>query len=86
MMLAMWPTLPGFSIEAIDYQDEGFVIIARANTDSAICPKCKTPSASQHSWYERTPNDLPSIGERVRLCLQGPAGAFAQEPTVSNTD
>jgi transposase len=70
MMLAMWPTLPGFSIEAIDYQDEGFVIIARANTDPAICPKCQTPSASQHSWYERTPNDLPSIGERVRLCLQ----------------
>ena len=59
MMLAMWPTLPGFSIEAIDYQDEGYVIIARANTDSAICPKCQTPSASQHSWYERTPNDLP---------------------------
>jgi transposase len=70
MMLAMWPTLPGFSIESVAYNNDGFNIVARANTNSVICPKCQTRTESQHSWYERKPADLPSIGERVCLYLQ----------------
>ena len=69
-MLAMWPTLPGFSIEAVNYIDDKYVVVARAITATAECPGCQEQSSAVHSRYERIPHDLPSCGSVVRLCLQ----------------
>lgn len=69
-MLAMWPSLPGFKLEAVNYIDDEYVLVARASTEVSTCPICKKQSTAVHSWYERTPGDLPSCGIVVRLCLQ----------------
>jgi transposase len=69
-MLAMWPTLPGLSIEAVDEIDDEYVVVARASTTTANCPNCLEPSSAVHSRYERNPHDLPSCGRTLRLCLQ----------------
>ena len=69
-MLAMWPSLPSFKLEAVNYIDDEYILIARSNSPASACPICKTQSSAIHSWYERTPADLPSCGIVVRLCLQ----------------
>jgi len=69
-MMAMWPALPGFNIEAVDYIDDKYLVVARAITATATCPNCKEQSSAAHSWYERVPHDLPSCGIVLRLCLQ----------------
>ena len=69
-MLAMWPALTGFNIEVVDYIDDKYLVVARAITKTANCPKCKEQSSAVHSWYERVPHDLPSCGTVLRLCLQ----------------
>ena len=37
------------------------------NAVSAVCPMCTTPSTRRHSWYRRTPMDLPWRNRTVRL-------------------
>jgi transposase len=69
-MLAMWPSLPGFRLDAANYIDDEFVLVARSCNKSSTCPICKEESTAVHSWYERTPADLPSCGNLVRICLQ----------------
>ncbi len=69
-MLPMWPSLPGFKLEAINYIDDEYVLVARSCKSTSTCPVCKKESVAVHSWYERTPSDLPSCGIVVRLCLQ----------------
>lgn len=69
-MLPMWPSLPGFKLEAVNYIDDEYVLVARSSRATSTCPICKKESTAVHSWYERTPADLPSCGIVVRLCLQ----------------
>jgi transposase len=69
-MLPMWPSLPGFKLQAVNYIDDEFILVARASQATSVCPICKKKSTAVHSWYERTPADLPSCGKVVRLCLQ----------------
>jgi hypothetical protein len=69
-MLAMWPALPGFKIEAVDYIDDRYCVVARVINATANCPNCMEQSSSLHSWYKRMPHGLPSCGTVLRLCLQ----------------
>ena len=65
-MLPMWPSLPGFKLEAVNYIDDEYVLVARSSKATSTCPICKKESTAVHSWYERTPADLPSCGIVVR--------------------
>ena len=70
MMLSMAPSLPGFEIQEIDKFDDEYVVVATTTACFGKCPTCQEESKAVHSWYERTPMDLPSCGMMVRLCLQ----------------
>ena len=70
MPLAMMPVLPGFHIEAVEHINNEYIIVARAETPNAACPRCQQPSDRIHSWYERKPQELPSCGVPVRFCLR----------------
>src|SRR3712207_2433072 len=61
--------LPGFVMERVDGTETGLCIDARASAPRAYCPRCHQASARVHSYYTRSPRDLP-IGEyAVRLRL-----------------
>lgn len=42
-------------------------IQGRSAVRSACCPSCHQPSESPHSWHQHHPQNLPCIGEAVRL-------------------
>jgi transposase len=44
-------------------------IALQATRPQASCPTCLTPSNALHSWYQRHPADLPSLGHQVCLNL-----------------
>ncbi len=61
--------LPGFVIHRVDCSQTGLFIDARASAQRAYCPRCHQASSRVHSYYTRSPRDLP-IGEyAVRLRL-----------------
>jgi transposase len=62
-------TLPGFEIDQVDQYEDTVVIQAHSATTWAICPYCGQSSGSVHSYYSRSPRDLPCSGWRVRLVL-----------------
>lgn len=66
----MTPVLPGFHIEAVEHIKDEFIIVARAETSEAPCPRCHQPSKHILSWYEGNPRELPSCGVAARLCLR----------------
>lgn len=45
-------------------------IQARSTATTACCPNCSQKSSALHGWHHREPQDLPCIGQRVRLQLQ----------------
>jgi transposase len=45
------------------------VIQAQSTAIHGICPTCQQSSHHGHGWYTRQPQDLPCIGENVRLQL-----------------
>lgn len=71
-MLTMWPSLPNFEIAAVERVGTEYIVTATATATAEwqACPKCGEESKTVHSWYEREPNDLPSIGNVVRLSLK----------------
>src|SRR5258707_9667424 len=62
--------LPGFEIESVEEYKDAITITARSTKLSAPCPDCGQLSQRVHSYYIRTPNDLPCSGRPVRLKLQ----------------
>ena len=46
------------------------MIYASAQQAMASCPRCQQPSQSIHSYYSRSPQDLPISGKTVRLVLR----------------
>ena len=68
--IALLPDLPGFSVEQISRTESSIVITARATSPTACCPDCEQPSSRVHSYYTRSPLDLPSSGRRVLLILR----------------
>ncbi len=67
--IAWLPDLPGFCVEQISRAENHIVITARAISPTATCPECQQPSSSVHSYYARSPKDLPSSGRPVSLVL-----------------
>ena len=61
--------LPGFEIEEVSCFESIATIIARTTDPTASCPSCGHISTSVHSYYTRSPHDLPSSGRSVRLKL-----------------
>jgi transposase len=68
--IALLPDLPGFCVEQINRTENHIVITARAMSPTACCPDWKPPSSRVHSYYIRSPMDLPSSGRPVSLVLR----------------
>src|SRR5689334_8293399 len=62
-------SLPGFEIEQVSSQETAVIIAARTISREAVCPSCGQTSQRMHSYYTRSPSDLPVSGQRVRLVL-----------------
>jgi len=56
-----------FRLGATDVEDERVILTLEPTTTSALCPRCQQPSQHRHSWYWRSPADLPTFGRAVRL-------------------
>jgi transposase len=62
--------MPGFEINAV-YSEPGVLEIeARSTATSGDCPNCRQGSGHLHGWHQRHPQELPSLGQTVRLTLQ----------------
>jgi len=62
--------LPGFIVTRVESEEKTVIIGATAQQTTAICPRCQQPSQSVHSYYQRSPQDLPVSGKTVRLVLR----------------
>jgi len=61
--------LPGFAIDQVDDYPNLLVVQAHSIGGDGICPDCAQRSSRVHSYYTRSPRDLPSSGRKVRLVL-----------------
>ena len=62
--------LPGFALTQMTDGETTVVVYASARQSTASCPRCQEPSSSIHSYYSRSPQDLPISGKTVRLVLR----------------
>lgn len=62
--------LPGFEVQEISVTEAEITVTACATSKTAVCPACQQPSSRLHSFYTRTPADLPVSGQAVRLSLR----------------
>jgi transposase len=63
-------TFAGFEIQHIASGENLLTITARALTPTSACPSCDQASNHVHSYYTRSPQDLPISGRRVQLVLR----------------
>jgi transposase len=63
-------TFAGFEIQHLASSENRLTITARALTPTSACPSCSQASTHVHSYYTRTPQDLPVSGQRVQLVLR----------------
>src|SRR5436190_21860028 len=62
--------LPGFEVQEILSTEAAITIMACATKPTATCPACQQESHRLHSYYTRSPADLPVSGLTVRLSLR----------------
>src|SRR5579864_2431943 len=62
--------LPGFAVTQVTDGETSMVVYATAQQVTASCPRCQHSSQSIHSYYSRSPQDLPISGKTVRLVLR----------------
>jgi len=62
--------LPGFAVTQVTDDKTTLMIYASAQQATASCPRCQHPSQSIHSYYSRSPQDLPISGKTVHLVLR----------------
>lgn len=55
-----------------------------SNRDTVICPYCGTPSSKVHSRYDRSFQDLPIQGKKVRVILNN-RKMFCNNPDCNHT-
>jgi transposase len=60
----------GFEIQHIVSGENRLSITACALTSTSACPSCSQASTHVHSYYTRSPQDLPISGRSVRLVLR----------------
>src|SRR5215467_13500129 len=63
-------TFTGFEIQHTTSSENLLTITARALASASACPSCSQASTHIHSYYTRSPWDLPISGRSVRLVLQ----------------
>lgn len=63
-------TFADFEIQHMERSENLLTITARALTPTSACPSCSQASTSVHSYYTRSPQDLPISGQRVQLVLR----------------
>lgn len=68
-MLVLPFSLPGFTIDAVHTRNGKFLVEATAVGPTVACPDCHQLSSRIHSWYMRTPRDLPVSDHHVQLHL-----------------
>src|SRR5690242_9242129 len=69
--LLMLPfSFPGFEIQEISVDGARLCISAHSTSPTAECPTCHQISQRLHSYYLRSPADLPVSGQTVRLKLR----------------
>src|SRR5579859_1228009 len=64
-------TFAGFEIQHIASSGTMLTITARACSSMGICPTCGEAPNHVHSYYTRTPQDLPISAQRVELMVRG---------------
>lgn len=69
-MLSLPFQLAGFQVTHVLVTETRIVVQAEACRASADCPSCQQPSSHVHSYYSRTPKDLPVSGKPVQLVLR----------------
>ncbi|GER87880.1 transposase [Dictyobacter vulcani] len=62
--------LSGFEIQQISSDETILKITAFATSPTAVCPSCQQISYRVHSYYTRSPQDLPISGCIAQLALQ----------------
>lgn len=62
--------LPGFKVIEVVFTQEKLVVSACSQSLQATCPACQNLSNRVHSYYTRSPADLPSSGRPVQLVLR----------------
>lgn len=62
-------SLPGFEIDQVEEYQRTFSVHAHSTAQEAACPSCDHLSSHVHSYYSRSPRDLPSSEYRLRLVL-----------------
>lgn len=60
---------PGFNIQQVEDRKQTITIQAKSIRQSGACPTCQTISNRIHSYYSRSPQDLPIFDHSVRLML-----------------
>lgn len=63
-------SLPGFEVTEVISTQEQLVICASSESVQAECPACHEASQRIHSYYQRSPRDLPVSGQAVQLQLR----------------
>jgi transposase len=63
-------SLPGFEIHQVGSALARLSITAIASSHTSICPACQHVSHRVHSYYIRSPQDLPVSGQPVQLILR----------------
>ena len=61
--------LPGLEVQEISVAETEITVMACTTGETAVCPRCQQTSSRLHSFYIRTPRDLPISGQPVRLSL-----------------
>jgi transposase len=69
-MLATILKIPDCTIENVQVECETAVITLSSKSEAGRCPQCNYRSTSVHSYYHRSPDDLPLCGLRVQLQLR----------------
>jgi transposase len=54
----------------LESEENMLVLVAVSTAQTAVCPDCAESSQHIHSYYLRSPQDLPVSGDRVRLQLR----------------
>ena len=68
-MTALDFLFPGCEIDEIKVCNQAMIIEVHTSKATSECPRCEQSSSRVHSYYMRTPHDLPIGGYVVRLCL-----------------
>jgi transposase len=63
-------SLRGFEIQQIIRSETSLSIRACTTNSTAVCPSCQQESHRVHSYYTRSPSDLPISGQCVQLVLR----------------